>query len=120
MPKTATKSPAITRVVLAHRHYGCHSEVREAELRLPFRQLIGRMRREAGGQPDWPNIDEASLIAALPRRFLPAKPAAVLLLVGERDGSSTGVRKPKLFRAWEKYFDCHSLTLWPLTNTGGK
>lgn len=98
------------KVKLAHRHYGIHTLVREAE-------IPGDLADYATLKPDdirtdeWA-IDEDKLIAALPEGFLPpGTPVRLILLsVGDDDGGA-GQSGLSRFRNWAKYFDAYCLTL---------
>lgn len=94
------------KVSLAHRRFGVHSEVRDAE-------VPGDFSDYASPKPDATRdyvIDEGKLIAALPDRFLPCPPSRILLAVSD-DLGGTGQTGLSLFRDWAKYFDAYCLNL---------
>lgn len=92
------------RIDLAFRNIGTHSLVKSIEVHaLDFDALVS--------DPDGrPVVDEDALLAALPSGFLPSKPRAVLLMVGD-EGGATAVSTPTHFRPWGKYFSAYSLTV---------
>lgn len=56
-------------------------------------------------------IDESLLLHMLPKGFLPSRPEDTLLSVANEKGS-LGLRQLRLFRPWERNFDCYVLELW--------
>lgn len=99
------------RVVLARRHHGQHAFVKEARVPGPFSRYVRHLHDPDAVRGQLPVVDEARLLAKLPRDFLPAPPKEVLLMADDQDGGGcTAVGEPKIFRRWGKYFDVYSLT----------
>jgi hypothetical protein len=97
------------KIELAHRHYGVHKFVSEAEIPGEFADYA----TPVDGKPDDYVIDEEKLLAALralPDGFLCASPKRTLLVVSDGLGG-TGQRGLSQFRDWAKYFDAYVLSL---------
>ena len=58
-------------------------------------------------------IDEALLLHMLPRGFLPGRSEDTLLSLANAKGS-LGLKGLRVFRPWERGFDCDVLELWPV------
>lgn len=95
------------KITLAHRHYGVHTQVREAEIPGDFADYA--TPNPEGGHEDYA-IDEDRLISALPDGFLPCPPGRILLAV-DRETGGTGQVGLSRFRDWAKYFDAYCLNL---------
>lgn len=95
------------KITLAHRRYGVHSNVGEAEIPGVFSDYA---TPKPGGDRDDFVIDEDRLLAALPDGFLPCPPARILLAVEDEIGW-TGQRGLSRFQDWAKYFDAYCLNL---------
>lgn len=95
------------KIVLAHRHYGVHTDVRETEVPGEFGDYV---TPRPGATRDVYVIDENKLLSALPPDFLPARPGSILLAVTD-DRGGTGQTGLSHFRNWAKYFDAYCLNL---------
>jgi len=94
------------KVALAHRRYGVHEHVKEAEVPGDFADYA-TLADESRGEYA---VSEDKLIAALPAGFLPVPPGKVLLVVADGN-SGTGQAGLSRFRNWAKYFDSWVLDL---------
>lgn len=94
------------KITLAHRHYGVHKTVREADISGEFSDYA---TPKPGRHGDYA-IDEEKLLAALPDGFLPCAPGRILLAV-EHETGGTGQVDLSRFRDWAKYFDAYCLNL---------
>lgn len=95
------------KVTLAHRHFGVHAPVSEAEISEEFSDYATASPQ--GRHGDY-QIDEDKLLAALPADFLPVPADRVLLAVDHRS-FWTGQVGLTRFRSWAKYFDAYCLNL---------
>lgn len=94
------------KVTLAHRHYGVHTAVGEAEISGAFSDYA---TPKPGSHDDYV-IDEDRLLSALPDGFLPVPPARILLVVEDEIGG-TGQIGLSRFLDWAMYFDAYCLNL---------
>jgi hypothetical protein len=93
------------KITLAHRHYGVHTQRKEAEIP----GTLADYATPNGPRDDY-SINEDKLLAALPDGFLPVPSNRVLLAVEDEIGG-TGQRGLERFRNWAKYFDAYCLNL---------
>lgn len=83
---------------------------RHLSVQRPVKKLWLPARLEQLLLPDG-RVDESMLLHMLPAGWLPARPGEMLLSIAHARGSS-GLRYVKIFRPWERHFDCYVLELW--------
>lgn len=93
------------KILLAHRHYGVHKEIKSVEIKGEFSDYA----KDKDVYGDY-KIDEQKLLDALPADFLPVKPNLILLAISDKSGG-TGQRGLSVFKDWAKYFDAYCINL---------
>ena len=91
-----------TKVTLTRRHHGAHLTLKELVIPTDYVALVKI-------EEDEPVVDEASLLAALPPKWISVEASRVLLIADD-----TYVRQPKSFRKFGKYFDAYSVMVSPI------
>lgn len=87
------------KLILYHRHIGCHSPVKDIEIPCLLSDVYNNER-----------VDEEKLLSFIPDDFLMSKVENTLLMVSNGK-FSVGQIALKYFRPWSKYFDAYCLEL---------